>query len=464
MTGQISKTVNAGLFGAVLWNPTAAQIASTQATLNSWALATAQAQVNAITPPSITNASPLPNGAVGVAYSENLTGTDGNPPYTFSIASGSLPNGLSMNAVGVISGTPTTNETDTFIVRITDEDNNSCTKEFELTIGATCPVFITNITDGTMVQPEMAVAAEDLTRVLVASDAGNLQIIETIAGVDTIIATNTYLPGIALPATYVPTIDKFFINGAVGVNNEILKINATTGATEGASSIDVISVLGYNIARDAVFLMGDIGSGNGVLELDPVSMNVTTEYVTTEIAAGYAFYFEAANAIVILNEPADSQCAFLNAGNYTFTASIDVSAAFGGGNNTEFLPTPTFAQAAVACAGKMFVGFAIKLSTPPFTRLAVKLAVISAGASPITAVDLTSLTLSDIEWMQSNEALGIVIVKAAGRIIVVNATTLAIVCSFDTTSTAGEFFCVQPANSRIYIPRKGSNDVSIYGH
>ena len=50
---------------------------------------------------------PLPNGTVGTAYSYTLTAVGGKPPYTFLIASGSLPAGLSLNSsTGVISGTP----------------------------------------------------------------------------------------------------------------------------------------------------------------------------------------------------------------------------------------------------------------------------------------------------------------------------------------------------------------------
>lgn len=52
---------------------------------------------------------PLPSGTVGVAYSFTLTATGGVLPYTYSITSGSLPVGLSLNgSTGLISGTPTT--------------------------------------------------------------------------------------------------------------------------------------------------------------------------------------------------------------------------------------------------------------------------------------------------------------------------------------------------------------------
>jgi hypothetical protein len=72
-----------------------------------------------INPPalSITTVS-LPNGAVGIAYNASVMATGGTPPYTFS-ATG-LPAGLTMNAAGAISGTPSTMGPSTAVVTVTD--------------------------------------------------------------------------------------------------------------------------------------------------------------------------------------------------------------------------------------------------------------------------------------------------------------------------------------------------------
>jgi hypothetical protein len=64
------------------------------------------------TPPScplitIAPATP-PIGKVGVAYSLQLTATGGTGPYVFSVATGTLPAGLTLSAGGLLSGTPTT--------------------------------------------------------------------------------------------------------------------------------------------------------------------------------------------------------------------------------------------------------------------------------------------------------------------------------------------------------------------
>lgn len=44
---------------------------------------------------------------VGVPYSGAIKATGGVPPYTFTITSGALPPGLSLNPDGTITGTPT---------------------------------------------------------------------------------------------------------------------------------------------------------------------------------------------------------------------------------------------------------------------------------------------------------------------------------------------------------------------
>lgn len=65
-----------------------------------------------------------PAGQVGVPYSFTYTVGGGLPSYTFSISSGALPAGLSLNAsTGEISGTPSSGATTTFRVRVTDSQS-----------------------------------------------------------------------------------------------------------------------------------------------------------------------------------------------------------------------------------------------------------------------------------------------------------------------------------------------------
>ncbi len=88
-----------------------------------------------INPPlSITTASPLPGGVVGVNYSQTLTATGGSPPYVFFV--GTPPPGLSITPSGVLIGYPTQSGTFSFNVAVTDNIKVSVTKAFQVTITA----------------------------------------------------------------------------------------------------------------------------------------------------------------------------------------------------------------------------------------------------------------------------------------------------------------------------------------
>ena len=84
------------------------------------------------TPPVITTTS-LPNGAVGQLYTATLAAT-GSTPIAWSIETGDLPSGLSLNGTtGVISGTPTNTGTSTFTVRAENEYDYD-TRQFSIVI------------------------------------------------------------------------------------------------------------------------------------------------------------------------------------------------------------------------------------------------------------------------------------------------------------------------------------------
>ena len=87
---------------------------------------------------SITTATPLPGATQGTAYSQALTASGGKPPYTWSITTGALPTGLTLNSSGgVISGTPTTTGAFTFNVHVSD--SASATADQQSTIVVVAP-------------------------------------------------------------------------------------------------------------------------------------------------------------------------------------------------------------------------------------------------------------------------------------------------------------------------------------
>ena len=98
------------------------------------------AQSAAVTPnvsPSLNFAAP-PAGEVGVAYSRQLTVAGGTAPFTWSVVSGALPAGVTLNAsTGLLSGTPTTGGTYAFTVQVLDASAQTATKAVTLVIAAT---------------------------------------------------------------------------------------------------------------------------------------------------------------------------------------------------------------------------------------------------------------------------------------------------------------------------------------
>lgn len=83
---------------------------------------------------TITTPSQLQDGAVGAVYSRTLAATGGTAPYTWS-ASSAPPAGLTLNAAGVLSGTPTQACAGcVFTVRVVDGAGAATTQPFVLTV------------------------------------------------------------------------------------------------------------------------------------------------------------------------------------------------------------------------------------------------------------------------------------------------------------------------------------------
>jgi hypothetical protein len=105
---------------------------------------------------------PIADGALSVPYSYQLLASGGISSYTWSITSGSLQSGLSLNtSTGVISGTPTSSTLNTITFQVTD-GTSTVTKTVTLKIGATAntltvvqsrganATFASNVTSGNL--------------------------------------------------------------------------------------------------------------------------------------------------------------------------------------------------------------------------------------------------------------------------------------------------------------------------
>ncbi len=88
----------------------------------------------------------LPGAALDSAYSVTLVAAGGTTPYVWSVGSGALPPGLSLDATGTLSGTATTAGTYTFVVQVTDSSTAAKTAQRQYTIVVfTAPITITTV-------------------------------------------------------------------------------------------------------------------------------------------------------------------------------------------------------------------------------------------------------------------------------------------------------------------------------
>lgn len=92
------------------------------------------------------NPATLANGAVGTAYTAQFTQSGGTGALTWSISAGSLPPGLSLNSSsGSLSGTPSAPGASRFTVQVTDVNNCSGTRQYEVTMSCSFAVNPTSL-------------------------------------------------------------------------------------------------------------------------------------------------------------------------------------------------------------------------------------------------------------------------------------------------------------------------------
>jgi len=129
MTGEVTGTPTvAGMFTGTVTASNFIGAPSRQA----FAISIAAPQVA----PTITSGPP-PNGTRGVAYSHTYTAT-GTPAPTFTVSTGMLPTGLTLNGTsGVVSGTPTVAGMFSGAVTASNGVNPAATQNFAITINPT---------------------------------------------------------------------------------------------------------------------------------------------------------------------------------------------------------------------------------------------------------------------------------------------------------------------------------------
>ena len=139
----VSGTLPAGLSlntstGAITGAPTTAGTSSiTVQAADTKGLVGTKALSIAVTAPAVLaiSTTSLAGGTVGTAYSVTLAAAGGTKPYTWSISTGTLPAGLTLNSsTGAITGTPTTSGASSITVRVTDAAARTITKALSINV------------------------------------------------------------------------------------------------------------------------------------------------------------------------------------------------------------------------------------------------------------------------------------------------------------------------------------------
>ena len=109
------------------------------------------------TPPAslmITTTSPLPQATINTPYTYNLNATGGTGTYTWSLAGGSLPMGITLNTMtSFVMGTPTQAGTFNFTAKVTDGAGDTATANLQLNVNGAIAITCTACLSGTTSLP-----------------------------------------------------------------------------------------------------------------------------------------------------------------------------------------------------------------------------------------------------------------------------------------------------------------------
>ncbi len=136
--------------GAVTGTPTASGSPSftLKVTDSRGGFATQAQSFSVVANPTITSAA-LSGGEVGEPYAVTPTATGGTAPLTWSVSTGSLPAGLTLNpSTGAVTGTPTASGSFTFSLQVTDANNKFATQPESLSITAAPTITTPSLPSG----------------------------------------------------------------------------------------------------------------------------------------------------------------------------------------------------------------------------------------------------------------------------------------------------------------------------
>jgi Putative Ig domain/Legume lectin domain len=222
-----------------------------------------------IPPPLAVTTTSLPGGTVGRAYNQTLSARGGITPYSWSVSSGSLPPGLSLDAsTGVISGTPTAPAISGFTVQVTDAENPqaSAGQMLSITVG---PGAVTAVVAGSQAYgssaPTFTETNDAPSGVTVSGSLscttvnGGTAISPSLAAGGSYAIDGSSCSGLSVPAGYALS----YASGTFTVNPAAQSISFTAPATGVAGGSATLTATGGGSDNPVTFSV-DSSSGAGV--------------------------------------------------------------------------------------------------------------------------------------------------------------------------------------------------------
>ena len=202
-------------------------------------------------PSWVTAAGALTSSVTGLSYSVSVVATDdsGNAP-AYSLASGSLPTGLTLSAAGVISGTPTVAANSSFTIRATDVNGNTADRAFSINIAPA--LYVPSASSFTLTSP------------------GETNLTSNLSGLYNSMVNNQSV------------ILQFDVYGAGGGSGGVDTMSTYSGGSGGRGTVKY--TLPRNILQQLVGVVGQGGAGGASSGTDVTNYN----YSISVGGAGYA--------------------------------------------------------------------------------------------------------------------------------------------------------------------------------
>ncbi len=132
--GTISS---AGLFTAPTVSKTTSVTVTATSASNRSKTATVPVTVQAQSAaPLVIETSSVSGAIVGGSYSAALQASGGQAPYRWTVASGTLPSGLTLSSGGALTGAPSQSGDFTFVVKASDSSNHQATQSYSLDVSS----------------------------------------------------------------------------------------------------------------------------------------------------------------------------------------------------------------------------------------------------------------------------------------------------------------------------------------